>query len=317
MLTLFGAGGPMLIAIAALGALAMAFQYAAKKAEELEEENRRVRDFTIAQNKMIAGVGPGYQMLPAEQLAQLQVLRGRAVLYQEGLRGAAGGPLMDLLISHGDANAIAAKARIDMLTQAVKGFDQAIQNLRRQLNAPADFKFGTKDLGLAFGKRFDDTGPKGFQEIEVRKADWFMERIKTTTGKEFLERRAQRFELTPQTASMLLFSLMALQQGGTRGAGMALGGTATALAGMTGIAGHAAAGPLGWIGFGLSALASIFGSKMDEAKRQRDQHHAELMGALHEGPARISQYFEGDPEASLYQNRRLERLGGEPRNGGL
>src|SRR5258706_13666505 len=60
------------------------------------------------------------------------------------------------------------------------------------------------------------------------------------------------FELTPATMQMLLFSLMALQQGGSQGAGMALGGTATALAGMTGIAGHAAAGPLGWIGFGLS-----------------------------------------------------------------
>lgn len=126
-----------------------------------------------------------------------------------------------------------------------------------------------------------------------------------------------RFQLTPQAAQMLLMSAMAMQNGGTQGSMMALGGGLGALSGMQGIAGHAAAGPLGWVGFGITMLANVFGQKADEAARQRERHHAELMGVLHEGPMRVSNYFEGDPQASLYQNRRQERLGGEPRNGGL
>lgn len=121
-----------------------------------------------------------------------------------------------------------------------------------------------------------------------------------------------KFQFTPEFGQMLLFSVMQAQQGNALGG---VGTGITALAGMKGIG--AAAGPLGWIGFGISALSTLFGSKMDDAARQRERHHQELIGALHEGPARISQYFEGDPEASLYQHRRLERLGGEPRNGGL
>lgn len=124
------------------------------------------------------------------------------------------------------------------------------------------------------------------------------------------------FELSPQVMSMLLMSMMAMQQGGA-GAGLAAGGMLSALSGMPGIAGKAAAGPLGWIGFGISALATIFGSKSDEAKAQRERLHRELIGVLREGPSRISNYFEGDAEQSRYENRRLERLGGEPRNGGM
>ena len=117
-----------------------------------------------------------------------------------------------------------------------------------------------------------------------------------------------------QIAQMAVASVMMVAQGG----GNMLGAGGMLVSGLSAMKGiGTAAGPLGWMGLALTTLGSIFSSKSDEAKAQRERLHRELIGVLREGPARITQYFEGDAEQSRYENRRLERLGGEPRNGGM
>jgi hypothetical protein len=73
-----------------------------------------------------------------------------------------------------------------------------------------------------------------------------------------------RFHLTPEFAQMMLMSMMGLSRGGAGGGLMALGGLTTGLSGMPGIAGHAAAGPLGWLGVGFSVLGSLIGNNADK-----------------------------------------------------
>lgn len=323
MLSLFGPGMIMTVAIAALGALALAFDHAAKKAQELEDENMKVRDFQMQHNKMLAGIGPGFTMTPREQLQNLEVLRGRTVEMMDSLRGAGTNSVLQSLGFGADSASAAimatAKVRIDALSEALRGFNRAIHDL------------STKQFiaDLAVLNQYGSTFPTG--DTRFKPGGWMpgdanppqrmwqgptpLESQRYAGGGPPTPARAGGFQMTPQAAQMLLMSFMAMQQGGTQGTMMALGGLASGASSLKGVG--AAAGPLGWIGFGISALATLFGNKADEAARQRERHHAELMGALHEGPMRVSNYFEGDPEASLYQNRRQERLGGEPRNGGL
>lgn len=317
MLTLFGPGAIMIGAIAVLGALAMAFDHAAKKAQELQDENMKVRDFQMQHNKMLAGIGPGFTMTPQEQLANLEVLRGRTVELLGHLQQAGSNSVVPL-IGGIDPVAAAATKRIDGLTEALRGFNRAIHDLSTK-QFIADLAV-LRQYGSTFATGDTRFRPGGWMPGDPNPPQRMWQgptpmEAKGGGAAPGARLSTAKFEFTPQAAQMLLFSLMAMQNGGTQGSMMALGGLATGASAMKGIG--AAAGPLGWIGFGISALATIFGSKADEAARQRERHHAELMGALHEGPMRLTNIFEGDPAASLYNNRRQERLGGEARNGGL
>jgi len=117
-------------------------------------------------------------------------------------------------------------------------------------------------------------------------------------------------------ALSFLQAIAASQQGGAAGVFGALGGIATGASALKG-----APDFLGPLGFGLSLVGSafsLFDRKSDERERNEERRHRQLLGTLHDGFLRV-QFLnaDGTPEGGLYELRRAERLGGEPRLGGL
>lgn len=322
LLTLGGGTGLMLLVAAAAGTLTLAYNAlmaSSKEAAKAQEDFTRALAATGAQGKeLVASMA-----LAAAQskLANMESRQAAAEYfgrqYTLGLFSSVGGYDPKTLQAARDA---VTKAQ-DALSAATREATEATRRQRRAIEDHIDQLVALRErLGPISGPasliNWRGTKTEGF---------WDKDTMPKIPGREFfndplymLSKQGgkvspPKFQIGPEFGQMLLFSFMQAQQGNALGG---IGTGITALAGMKGI-GAAAAGPLGWIGFGISALATIFGQKSDEAARQRERLHRELIGALREGPQRISQYFEGDPEASLYQNRRLERLGGEPRNGGL
>ncbi len=109
--------------------------------------------------------------------------------------------------------------------------------------------------------------------------------------------------------------LGALQQGGAAGILGAGGGMLSELSGLKGLSGL---GPIGIGATVLSGLVGIFSKRDSERERNEQRRHQQLLGTLHEGFLRVTFInADGTAEAGLYEMRRAERLGGEPRLGGI
>lgn len=126
---------------------------------------------------------------------------------------------------------------------------------------------------------------------------------------------------TAAIAASALAVVGALKQGGAAGIFGAAGGLASELGQIKGLAGFTP------VGIGLNVLSGITGlfggldaaaERRHQEKEARDQQrHEELVGVIAHGPERSTNTFLGSsPEESLYESRRLDRLGGEPRLGG-
>lgn len=71
-----------------------------------------------------------------------------------------------------------------------------------------------------------------------------------------------------EVAQLVSANLLSGGRGGVGAILGAAGGTATGLSSLPGIAGRAAAGPLGWIGLGFSVLGNIFQSSQEKAAKK-------------------------------------------------
>jgi hypothetical protein len=65
--------GPVMLAVAAIGALAVVFDRAAKAAEEFVAEANRVREFQQGHTAMLAGIGGTPQLTRSERILQLEM----------------------------------------------------------------------------------------------------------------------------------------------------------------------------------------------------------------------------------------------------
>lgn len=109
-----------------------------------------------------------------------------------------------------------------------------------------------------------------------------------------------------------VMSAMALMQGAESGtAGGMISAAAGPLAMINPLAGAIASGVGG-------IFSSIFGKSDREREANEQRRHEELKAILHEGPMRVAVMLNAGSEAEgLYDIRTMERLGGEPRLGGL
>lgn len=316
-------GGPVLLAVAAIGALAMAFDHAAKKAEELEVANRSLRDFQQGHIQMLAGIAPEGQLTPVEQIASLRIRRARALEAIKALTPTAFGAVRLPFGTDPTEVARTASQRIDTLTGEVAQFDRAIATLAVTINDAAQkaklaaIIFAQNEIALERGGVYQALR-SGFQAGRFGVESGGALGLPAPAGPTFANIRGNQPRFVP----------------GASGAGAGLPPEFYAMAGLALIQGvqsgsvggmlGAASGPLaminplaGVITGTLGTLFSAFEGRETERERQEERRHKELIGVLHEGPMRVTVLSADDPEADLYAIRHQERLGGEPRLGGL
>lgn len=134
----------------------------------------------------------------------------------------------------------------------------------------------------------------------------FMDPLQLLEGKNG-KPRVPGFQFTPEFGVM---SAAALLQGAQGGASGLFGAAAGPLAMINPLAGA--------VSSAVGGFFSLFDKKDDERERAAERRHQELIGVLHEGPMRATIILDADSEEQgLYDLRRQERMGGEPRLGGL
>ena len=115
-------------------------------------------------------------------------------------------------------------------------------------------------------------------------------------------------------------AVQAFQQGGPGGILGGFGALANAGSQVEGISKGlgSALSVAGFVTTAAGAVLSLFDRKSDERERAEERRHEELKAVLHDGFLRVTFInADGTAEAGLYEMRRAERLGGEPRLGGL
>lgn len=316
MLTLFGPGGVMLGAIAILGIISFAFERAGKKAQEFVEEANRAREFRLDHLKMLGGVGGDFQMTPAENLAHLRAQRAELVKQIEARRALT----QSVVAQIGGFDPVAKRAsdEIDALTVSLRNLDRQLAMLASE-PAMERFRFMLSNLRGISGFEFTPGGLRrgGFQappfggareqELHFLPRDPFAG-ISQHFGRGTTPPRPKSgFQVTPEFAIM---SMMALMQGAQSGS----------TAGFLG----AAAGPIAMINPLAGAITSLFGGlaslferQHSERERNEERRKNELIGAIREGPTRVTEIFEGDREMSRYTRDRDDRLGGGPSRMGV
>jgi hypothetical protein len=324
---MLGAGsGTVLVALAGIGAIAAAYRMAAKEAEALKVSTDKLNQ---SYRDIVAGGSPLVQLqnrIIAAVQAQADAQETFDQFSQVGPFGKTRKSPGEIALARNDLDAAtrvvnALRALRPEMVQAAQliaiMFQQGAQALAAALRTgpgalpaiPSQFRppvFGSSyQPGLA--------GPATFENIRRN-----MPRFVPEPGTEYIEptwtkyltkaiKKGQTgFQMTPEFAIM---SSMALLQGAQNGPAGLFGGAAGPLAMINPLAGAISAA--------VGGLFSLFDHKADERELAEERRHKELIGALHEGPMRVVNIFEGDPDQSLYQQRRQERLGGEPRNGGL
>lgn len=126
-------------------------------------------------------------------------------------------------------------------------------------------------------------------------------------------RGMNRAELKSQQLAVAIVSsvssaIQAIAGGGGPGSFISgAGGVMTALASK-----HPSLLVPGMIVGAFGGLISLFEKQHSERERNEEKRKNELIGAIHEGPVRVTEIFEGDPEMSRYERDRVERLGGGP-----
>jgi hypothetical protein len=163
---------------------------------------------------------------------------------------------------------------------------------------------GNVEKGGLFGKL---ATPEKFAPRE-----FFLSDLEKESGK------ALKKAATPTGVLIAQSFLSAVQLAQQGGPGAIFGAGGAMLSGLSGIEGLASLGPIGIIASTFGSLISLFDRKDSERERAEERRHRELLGTLHEGFLRVTVInADGTTEAGLYEMRRAERLGGEPRLGGI
>ncbi len=149
-----------------------------------------------------------------------------------------------------------------------------------------------------------------FQPEKFAPREFFLSDLVKEGGKE-----RQALPDPARLAAEAIALLGALKQGG---AAEILGASGEMLSELSGLKGLSGLGPIGIGATVLSGLVGIFSHQDAQRERNEERRHRELLGTLHEGFLRVTFInADGTAEAGLYEMRRAERLGGEPRLGGI
>lgn len=269
MLTIFGPAGVMLGAVAVLGVVSMAFDRAAKSAQELVETGERVRNFQMGHTKMLGDIGPGIQQTPAEQLLTLEEQRRRALDFQKRLGPAMMG-LARVAVGEDPTQVAAAATRnYDAITEAIHRLDRAIRDLKNDLlPMPRSFLDQINErLTIELPSRLvvpSMVGGGGLPDIDRSPGAHFLGSTDFAPREFFLQELEKAGGKTRpsswMTPEFLMMSTMALAQGAQNGPG----GFLTAMSGPLAMANPA-------IGAVSATLGTIFGIfDRNEERRQRD-----------------------------------------------
>jgi hypothetical protein len=300
LLSLAGGAGPILLVIAALGALKLAFDAAAKKAEEMQVKLRELRDFRMAHLKLFAELGPPIRLTTTEELQNLTTLRDRALDMIAALTPAPGSENVLQLLGF---QATETDPKITALQQSLLRFDRAIadiqgkgfdESLRRMADEAKKFNEQlrlTAEFGSQFARNVGDTrfpqpGPSHLDEMlrignirEDRKISGPLTPGATAGGPPpsnvVIDRLGDR--LSTAIVSSVFASIAAIRSGSAGGV----------LAGIGGLIGQIPGG--GIIGTIIGGLGTLFGDlfggddeerRHREAMNQQERHHREMLDEL-------------------------------------
>jgi hypothetical protein len=313
--------GPVFLAVAALGALALVWKEVSAAAT-LAVDNVVAAAERMRRNIGAAaqGAGPGvFQAALDQAQAQLAVLKVSPL----GPQRMVSGPMM-APVSLGTPEEDRA-AEIATLETSIRQLTVGLNASRRRVETPdflrnrAQAALEADVLGGLGGGQTNPflkaivpqivnemVGGGGKQSFTGEKVQTFMDPLQMldkTGGKA----RTPGFQFSPEFGVM---SAAALMQGVQGGPGGLFGAAAGPLAMVNPLAGA--------ISSAVGGLFSLFDGKDEERERAAERRHQELIGVLHEGPMRATIILDAaSEEQGMYDLRRQERLGGEPRLGGL
>lgn len=272
--------GPVMVAVAALGALAVVFDRAAKSAEEFVKEATRVREFQQSHVAMLAGIGPAPQLTRGERILEMEKQLAGALKQQEALGPARFGLLPLKVGEDPTERARQANREFNALTVTVNNLTRALRELRieeaeaQRKQKLADIIFQQDQILLERGGVFQALRP-GFQAGPFGVQTGGALGLPAPSGPTFANIRANvprfvapdtaskaGFKMTPEFAIM---SSMALLQG-------AQGGPA----GLFG----AAAGPVAMINPLAGAITAGIGGIFSLFDNSEERRHRALMDKL-------------------------------------
>lgn len=332
--------GPVMLAVAALGALALIWKHVGEEAQRSADNQTAALDrlhgnirkaiSTAAPGAVAGALAEAQARLDSLRRAPLGPQRFMEVQGPEGVRSVnVGSPagdraeqiaILDTVVRQLSVGANAVTAAFEKVAEAAErtARDAAIGAIKDRgaffLPTPWIRKGAEVEKGYekVLQDALDFEREARLEAIaNVKDAGMFflpvLGKQDVMGGKTYIEAaRRGGFRFTPEFAAL---SALAVAQGAQGGFGAFLG-AASAPAAMI--------NPLAGVITGtLATLFNVFDSKESERELAEERRHKELIGVLHEGPARSTNIFEGDPASSLYERDRQVRLGGEPRVGGL